>query len=189
MEEKQSIEVFNRLFIDYKSRFVHFAMTYVDDVMVAEDLAIDSLMEFWVNRERLSDDSNVPAYILTIIKNKCLNYLRQIRSGDTIVKYLKDCSDWELDLRISTLEVCNPERIFCEEIQQIVEETLKTLPSQTRDVFIRSRYKNKSHKEIADALNISTKTVEFHITKALKVLRVALKDYFPLLFFFPQLFN
>lgn len=184
MEEKHSIEMFNQLFTCYKSRFVHFAMTYVDDVMVAEDLAIDSLMEYWENHERLSDDSNIPAYILTIIKNKCLNYLRQIRTGENVVKYLKDCSDWELDLRISTLEVCNPERIFCKEIQQIMGETLKTLPSQTREVFIRSRYKNQSHKEIADALNISTKTVEFHITKVLKILRIALKDYLPLFFLF-----
>ena len=46
----------------------------------------------------------------------------------------------------------------------------------------------QSHKEIAAALGISTKTVEFHITKALKVLRVALKDYFPLLAFFPRFF-
>lgn len=64
----------------------------------------------------------------------------------------------------------------------------ETLPKQTRDIFIRSRYNNQSHKEIAAALGISTKTVEFHITKALKVLRIALKGYYPLLAFFPRFF-
>ncbi|MFA6768379.1 MAG: RNA polymerase sigma-70 factor [Parabacteroides sp.] len=189
MEEKHSIEVFNQLFTNYRGRFVHFAQTYVGDVMVAEDLAIESLMDYWENRNQLADNSNIPAYILTVIKHKCLNYLQRIRTGEEVVKYLKGCDDWELDLRISTLEACDPERIFCDEIQRIVEETLKTLPSQTRDIFIRSRYKNQNHKEIAESMNISTKSVEFHITKALKVLRVALKDYFPMFFLFPHLFN
>ena len=70
----------------------------------------------------------------------------------------------------------------------VVDKALETLPEQTRDIFIRSRYNNQSHKDIAEALGVSTKTVEFHITKALKVLRVALKDYFPLLAFIPKLF-
>lgn len=99
---------------------------------------------------------------------------------EEIVTYLKDCETWELNLRIATLEACNPERLFSDEVQQLVEKALATLPAQTRDIFIRSRYHNQSHKEIAEALGISTKSVEFHITKALKVLRVVLKDYFPL---------
>jgi len=189
MEEKHSIEVFNQLFITYKGRFVYFALTYVGDVMTAEDIAVESLMDYWENRNQLADDSNIPAYILTVIKHKCLNYLQRIRMGEDVAKYLKNCDDWELDLRISTLEACDPERIFCDEIQRIVEETLKTLPSQTRDIFVRSRYKNQNHKEIAASLNISTKSVEFHITKTLKVLRVALKDYFPMFFLFSHLFN
>ena len=50
----------------------------------------------------------------------------------------------------------------------VVDKALETLPEQTRDIFIRSRYNNQSHKDIAEALGVSTKTVEFHITKALK---------------------
>ena len=87
-----------------------------------------------------------------------------------------------------TLEACNPEKLFTDELQSLVDKALETLPEQTRDIFVRSRYNNQSHKEIAVALGISTKTVEFHITKALKVLRVALKDYFPLLAFLPKFF-
>lgn len=180
MENRSEIHAFNRLFTDYKSRFVRFAHTYVSDAMTAEDIAIESLMYYWENRARLAPGSNVPAYILTVIKHKCLNYLQRLRTQEEIVTYLKDCETWELNLRIATLEACNPERLFSDEVQQLVEKALATLPAQTRDIFIRSRYHNQSHKEIAEALGISTKSVEFHITKALKVLRVVLKDYFPL---------
>ena len=73
MKGGSEIYSFNQLFTDYKGRFVHFANTYVGDSMVAEDIAIESLMYYWENRGKLASDSNVPAYILTVIKHKCLN--------------------------------------------------------------------------------------------------------------------
>lgn len=188
MKGESDIYAFNRLFTDYKSRFIHFANTYVGDSMLAEDIAIESLMYYWENRDKLASGSNVPAYILTTIKHKCLNHLQRLRTREEITEYLKDCDTWELNLRIATLEACNPEKLFSDELQSLVHKALETLPEQTRDIFIRSRYENQSHKEIASALGISTKSVEFHITKSLKVLRIALKDYFPLLAFFPKLF-
>lgn len=186
MRENSEVRLFNQLFTDYKSRFIRFANTYVGDNMIAEDIAIESLMYYWENRDKLAPDSNVPAYILTVIKHKCLNYLQRLRMHDEIVEHLKDCDTWELNLRIATLEACNPEKVFSDEVKSLVDKALKTLPSQTAEIFMRSRYNNQSHKEIAEAMGISTKAVEFHITKALKVLRVVLKDYFPLLAFFPQ---
>ena len=57
------------------------------------------------------------------------------------------------------------------------------MPPQTREEFMMSRFQNKSNKEIAESMNISVKSVEYHITKTLKVLRVALKDYLPIFFF------
>lgn len=183
MKESTEIQTFNHLFTNYKGRFVHFARTYVDDEMMAEDIAVESLMYYWENRKKLDAHSNIPAYILTVIKHKCLDHLRHLRTQEDFAEYLQSYETRKLNLRIATLEACNPERIFSEELQNLVDKTLDILPEQTRDIFIRSRYDNQSHKEIAEALGVSTKTVEFHITKALKVFRVALKDYLPALFF------
>ena len=119
---KPEIYSFNQLFTDYKGRFVHFANTYVGDSMVAEDIAIESLMYYWENRGKLASDSNVPAYILTVIKHKCLNYLQRLRTREEIVEYLKDCDTWELNLRIATLEACNPEKLFSDEMQSLVDK-------------------------------------------------------------------
>ncbi|WP_459188292.1 RNA polymerase sigma-70 factor [Parabacteroides sp. APC149_11_2_Y6] len=188
MKRTSEIISFNQLFTEYKNRFVYFANTYVSDNMIAEDIVIESLMYYWENRDKLTSGSNVPAYILTVIKHKCLNYLQRLRTLEEIVEYLKDCDTWELNLRIATLEACNPQKLFSDELQVLVDKTLKTLPEQTRDIFLRSRYHNQSHKKIAEALGFSTKTVEFHITKALKVLRIALKDYSPLLALFSKFF-
>ena len=160
---------FNQFFIDYQRRFIHFASTYVHDEAVAEDFVIESIMYYWENKERLPSDINIPAYVLTVLKHKCIDYLRnqQVR-------------------QIATLEELEPNEIFTAEIQEIVNRTLETLPEQTRRIFAMSRYENKSHKEIADLLNMTTKGVEYHINKATKVLRIALKDYLPttLLLFF-----
>ena len=184
MKENTEIQTFNYLFTNYKGRFIHFARTYVDDEMTAEDIVVESLMYYWENRQKLDFHSNVQAYILTVIKHKCLDHLRQLRIQEDFVEYVKTSETRKLNLRIATLEACNPERIFSEELQGLVDNALLSLPAQTRDIFTRSRYHNRSHKEIADALGLSTKAVEFHITKALKVLRVALKDYLPTLFFY-----
>ena len=173
------VYLYHLLVYYYKGRFTHFARTYVDDEMTAEDIAVESLMYYWENRKTLDDHSNILAYILTVVKHKCLDHLRRMRTREDFVEYLQEYETRRLNLRIATLEACNPERIFSDELQSLVDKALASLPEQTRDVFIRSRYNNQSHKEIAEALGISTKTVEFHITKALKVLRVALKDYLP----------
>lgn len=184
MNENIDITIFNNLFRNYKNRFVHFARTYVDDEMMAEDIAVESLMYYWENRKKLDAHSNIPAYVLTVVKHKCLDHLRRLRTQEDFAEYLQSSETRKLKLRIATLEACNPERIFSDELQRLLDKTLDTLPEQTREIFIRSRYDNQSHKQIAEALGITTKAVEFHITKALKVFRVSLKDYLPLLLYF-----
>lgn len=170
---------FNSFYTKYYARFVRFAHTYVRSTDVAEDFTTEAFMAYWDNKDNLAPGSNIKAYILTVIKNKCLNYLKQEERRRIIVTGISDYAQWELDLRISSLEACDPDEIFSEEIQRIVNETLAKLPKQTLDIFVLSRYKEKSHKEIAEMFNITPKGVEYHISKALSVLRLNLKDYLP----------
>ncbi|MDR0429757.1 MAG: RNA polymerase sigma-70 factor [Tannerellaceae bacterium] len=172
-------EAFNQLFADYQGRFIRFAHSYVRDVAVAEDFAMEAFMHYWENRHSFKQESNVPAYILTIIKNKCLNYLQHIQVREQAAGRIKDQAAWELQTRISTLEACNPTELFSAEAMEIVQNTLEAMPVRTREIFMMSRYQNKSYKEIATQLNLTEKGVEFHISKALKLLRHHLKDYLP----------
>lgn len=179
MENTNDLKAFNQLFTNYQGRFIRFANTYVRDIAVAEDFTIEALMYYWENRHSLKENSNIPAFILTVIKNKCLNYLQHLQVREDVNAQLLNHAEWELKTRISTLEACDPNELFTAEALEIVNKTLACLPEQTRAVFIMSRYDNKSHKEIAEVLGITTKGVEYHISKALKKLHANLKDYYP----------
>ncbi|MDD2284210.1 MAG: RNA polymerase sigma-70 factor [Paludibacter sp.] len=177
------LKSFNQIFEKYFQRFVFFANSYVKDIRVAEDLTMEAFMLFWENKETLHTGTNPSAYILTIIKNKSISYLRHKQTHLDLTEKLADHYNWKLNLQIATLEACNPDEIFSAEIQEIVSKVLADLPDRTKHIFNLSRNENLSHKEISEKLNISTKGVEFHITKALKLLRVALKDYNPVMIF------
>lgn len=177
MTEPFDLKAFNKFYTDYYSRFIRFANTYVRDLSIAEDITTEAFMTYWENRDNQGADSNIRAYVLTVIKNKCLNYLQHKSMQNKTLDNIQNLAHWELNMRITTLTACNPEELFSEEVQRIINQTLSALPERTLEVFRMSRYENKSHKEIADALNITTKGVEFHITKALSQLRSSLKDY------------
>ncbi|MDY3070311.1 MAG: RNA polymerase sigma-70 factor [Parabacteroides sp.] len=169
---------------NYKRSFL-FVKSYVHDDMAAEDIVTDSLVKYW-EMAKLSDCEIKESLLLTILKNKSLDYLRHKVVHETAISDITELENRELNIRISTLAACDPEEIFSEEIRYIVNEALGSLPEQTRRVFVLSRFENKPSKEIAEKLNITVKGVEYHITKALRVLRVSLKDYLPL---FYLLFN
>lgn len=174
---------FSELFTDYKGRFIRFAQTYVRNSAVAEDIVTDSLVYYWEHRKRLDEDTNIPAYVLTVIKHKCLNFLQQQQIHKDIEENIQSHVEWELSTRIATLEACNPNELFNAEALEIVNRTIATLPLRTQQIFIMSRMQNMPHKEIAAKLDITTKGVEFHIGKALSALRVSLKDYLPVFFY------
>lgn len=181
---KDDIVSFNQLYEDCQKRFVRFAYTYVRDVTAAEDITVEALMYYWENRATLKEESNIPAYILTTIKSKCLNYLRHKQIHEEYSENIRSYNEWELNMRIANLQACEPYELFTTEIQELVRESLHNLPEKTRQIFMLSRYENKSYKEIAEIMKMSPKGVNFHISKALKLLQTNLKDYFPLFFFF-----
>lgn len=166
---------------NYRRSFL-FTKSYVHDDMVAEDIATEALVKYW--KLVMSNESEVSeALLLTILKNKALDYLRHEAIHQAAIENLMELGNRELSIRISTLEACDPEEIFSAEIREIIDRTLQTLPEQMRKVFEMSRYDNKAIKDIAEETGLTVKGVEYHITKSLKVLRVSLKDYLPLFYF------
>jgi RNA polymerase sigma-70 factor (ECF subfamily) len=89
---------------------------------------------------------------------------------------MKQHQERVLALRISTLEACDPEELFCSETRRIINETLAKMPEKTRRIFEMSRMEDRTYSQIAASLSLSVKTVEFHIAKALKILGSHLKS-------------
>ena len=172
-----TMDLFTRFFQENQARFLSFAYSYIRDKAEAEDILMESMITLWENRDKWEKDSNLQALLLTIIKNKAFNHLAHEQVRLRAEEDINSHRQRELNLRISTLEACEPDTIFNSEIQHIVDKALGQMPEQSRHIFVLSRYQNVPNKMIAEQLNISVKSVEFHITKALKILRAALKDY------------
>lgn len=171
------IQNFNKLFNEYYRRFIHFATDYLKDEQVAEDFVSEAFTVYWEKRAELHPETNPPAYILTVIKNKCLNHIKHKQIQQRVIEELKEHTEWVLQTKISTLEACNPDFIFSKELQNIINSTLEKLPYKTRLVFSLSRDKGLTYSEVANETNLSIKSVEFHISKALKQLRVSLRHF------------
>ncbi len=182
LPQVEHILAFNQLYEEYNQRFIRFARSYVMTNEIAEDIVNDSFMYYWENKQNIADQ-NLSSYLLTVVKHKCINYLKRLSLEEQARDRFQYLEEWELQLKISTLEACNPEKLLSEEIQLLVQKALRSMPKQTRDILIRSRYQSQSNKEIAAELGVSVKTVEYHMSKALKTLRAVLKDYFPIWLF------
>lgn len=176
-------EVFTKIYERNYRRSFLFVKSFVHDDFAAEDIVADSLIKFWEYYKNSHTEIS-ESMLLTILKNASIDYLRKRMNLERVKENVELLAVRELELQISSLEVCNPNEIFSSEIRQIVDNTLKQLPNRTRVIFIKSRFENKSLKHIAADLNLTTKAVEYHITKALKVLRIALKDYLLLFIYF-----
>lgn len=176
------IEQFNSIYLKYYEKTFRFVRIYVRNDLVAEDIATESLIKLWETMKKEPVEKPL-ALLLTILKHKSLDYLRKQASMQEVFEAMAEWQQRELSIRISTLEACNPNDIFSKEIQSILTKTLDDLPLQTKRVFMMSRFEQKSGKEIAEALGITVKGVDYHIAKALKALRISLKDYLPLIYF------
>lgn len=168
---------FDSIYKAYYKKCFLFAKSYLHDETLASDCASDALIKLWDKRDTLDSIDNIQAFLFTIVKNLCLNLLQKEQLKRNVQEQLKGVEERELEFRIATLNACDPNYLFSKDIVRIYRETLATLPIQTCRVFKLSREDGLSNKEIANMLNLSVKGVDYHIAKALQLLRRTMKDY------------
>ncbi|MDR1116003.1 MAG: RNA polymerase sigma-70 factor [Tannerella sp.] len=174
-------QLFNDIYRRYYQKAILFVKSYVRDEMAAEDIVSESMVSLW-NMLRNETVANPQALLLSILKNTALNYLKHQAIRQEVMENVAAWAVSDLRHRLNTLEACDPEEVYTIEITRIVEKTLSSLSPQTRRVFEMRRYDTLPVKKIAEMLSMPPKTIEYHLTKALKALHIALKDYMTLFF-------
>lgn len=170
---------FGSLFIRYKQSFTIFAYSYIQDTSAAEDIVTESFMALWEKRSSLPADTKAAAYVMTTVRNKCLNWLRCRHSHLKIEQEIHTVRKRVIETNLKSLSLCDPQDLFADEISGITSRCLDAMPMRTRKIFEASRYLGKTYREISDELGISIRQAEYELNRALKMLRSALKDYLP----------
>ncbi|SMO32206.1 RNA polymerase sigma-70 factor, ECF subfamily [Saccharicrinis carchari] len=175
---KKQEAAFEVVFSLYYPRLVYFAKEYVPHED-AEGLVQDAFIAFWEKHPSLTNKFQLQSYLYTSVKNNCLMHLRHQK----VKKRYDEMAALEMQnlLHLSALKQLDTSIVSFQEIESIIERTMADLPPRCREIFTLSRFENKKNQEVAKALNISVKAVEAQISKALKVLKIALKDFLPLL--------
>jgi len=165
---------YNQLFEEYYAVLSVFAKKYVNDIELAKELVQDFFVHLFEIRESLSIQTSLKSYLYQSVKNRCLNYINQNNIRN---KHLEN-------IKISSDTTTNLEEIIEEtELEQQIFKIVSGLPAQCQNIFQMSRVNGMKNKEISEKLNISIRTVEKQISKALKSLRVKLKPYLNLLIY------
>jgi RNA polymerase sigma-70 factor (ECF subfamily) len=135
---------------------------------VAEELVQNVIVSLW-DKRMVSIVRNLESYLRVAIKYQVINFIKGKIHHET------KCQDL---LSLEDHEQCKGESgLLARELSCAIDNAIRVLPEKTRQVFRLSRFEEQSVKEIAQAMNISEKAVEYHITKSLKILRVHLKDF------------
>lgn len=159
---------FENLFKTHYERLVTVSKAYCYKLELAEEVVQEVFIDYWEKKKWRQEIDNIPAYLKKAVVYKSIDVIRkQKRNPESEGLEIID------DITISSDKNAEDILISQENYQYLKREIAK-LPERTREVFMLSRYEKMSYKEISDQLNISDKTVEYHISKALKTIKEAL---------------
>ena len=164
-DDKSAVD---ELFGYYYPRLYHFSKSILKIGNDIDDILQEVFVKIWLNRQKISNAETFNAYIFTITKNEVLNLIRS--------KLKDNAFRDKLYLKSVATEYQDQNQLEIDEIKTGIDQLVAGLPEKRQQVFILSRTEGLSNKEIAQQLNISEKTVEDHITHAIKHIKNSLKD-------------
>ncbi|GAA0878371.1 RNA polymerase sigma-70 factor [Algoriphagus jejuensis] len=167
------IPAFEMLFKTFYQPLCRYATSFLKDPDGAEEIVQAAFIGFWEKRETISIDTSVKSYLYRAVRNSCLNELKHEQVKQ---KYIAG----EVAMGEKTSDSADHLAIHVE-LEDKIKAAIQTLPEQCRLIFTMSRFEELKYQEIADQLNLSVKTVENQMGKALKIMRTQLKEYLPLL--------
>lgn len=167
------ITAFEMLFRTYYQPLCNYAYTFVQNRDEAEEIVQSTFLSVWEKRENLEIRTAVKPYLYAMVRNACLNVLKH-------EKIKQQHAAVELAVAEKSVESVT-RTVMASELETKIYEAMERLPQQCRLIFKLSRFEELKYSEIAEQLDLSVKTVENQMGKALKIMREQLKDYLPLL--------
>lgn len=157
------------LFKEHYQDLTRYAYSITKEQTSAEDVVQQLFVKLWEKRNDLSIQTDPKSYLFRATYNASINVWKKRQRMDR---------DGEVSSSTFASEQTS-DRVLSKELEERIENAIQTLPEKCQEVFRLSRFNELSYKEIAEELDISSKTVENHMGKALKLMRQELSDYLP----------
>jgi len=168
--ELKEIKQFEDLFKEWFASLSNYANKLLQDKSSAEDAVQHVFSKLWEKRDQISIDKSIKSYLYRATYNTCMNEIKRNQKLHALESDNEGKNTQEADVRARV-----------NDLEKQVNLGLKQLPEKCRAIFVMSRYEHMKYKEIADMLEISIKTVENQMGKALKMMRVHLSEFISIL--------
>ena len=165
-DQESSLE---QLYDFFYPRLYEFSKSFLKQEQDIDDILQEVFIRIWLNRKKIKDPATFDSYIFTITRNLLLNKLRSRLNNQKLKEEIRKLS--------IAKEFENLDLVQYQELKSRVEELINQLPERQKEVFVLSRTEGMSHKEIAAKMEITTKTVEYHISLAIKFLKEKLNGH------------
>ncbi|MBA7578041.1 RNA polymerase sigma-H factor [subsurface metagenome] len=171
------VRAFEQVFNTHYASLCRHAQKYVIDLDNAREIVQDTFVKLWEIKHSLTRDTSVKSYLYKAVRNNCLDYLKHIRISN---EYKEDLLRKIMDSGFRS--IASPENclngLIEKELEDRINDAIASLPDRCREIFELSRFKGLKYREIAKELNISIKTVETQISRAIQSLHKKLAYYF-----------
>ena len=154
----------------------HVAAQYVKDDFLAETIVGDVIFHLWEVRESLEINTSIRSYLMTSVRNRCLDYLKSQYNQKEVSMSSPGLQDFPV-LNYIKGDDYPLGRLLEQELEVEIMKAIDRLPEECRRVFHLSRFEEKKYEEIAKELDISVNTVKYHIKRALALLHEDLGKY------------
>ncbi len=166
------ITAFEMFFKTYYQPLCNYAYSFIKDKDEAEEIVQSTFLSVWEKRDSLDIKTSLKSYLYTMVRNTSLNVIKHEKIKQ---KYVGEALAVDERSHEGVTQA-----VLSSELEERIQQAIGVLPEQCRLVFKLSRFEELKYAEIAEHLNISIKTVENHMGKALKIMREQLKDYLAL---------
>lgn len=153
---------FEILFQKYYVRFYNFVFNLTKNSQAAEDIIQNVFMKIWINRASLRPDQSIHNYIYVLSKREMLNHIRDRKAYVQVER---------LVMTEQPSEEVTDQSMALKELDERIRRFIADMPEQRRKVFLLSRYRGLTNKEIAEMMGLSVRTVDRHINLALTSLK------------------